>query len=186
MIVMPGGIVSTGTVPNTPNPQYVHTTVGGTTWTLGQTTGGNSVTSYDACLKNAQLTVLFAAVSVPLEIQHCWELRDMDAMAKFPPGSIQYEHGCHDSAWLKTDWDSGTMACVANRAKLAKVSPNDPRSAPRQGVPVVSTNMSPTVPASPPPTMVPVAPTNRQVSENVQLREYPLCGGAIQDGCRYR
>lgn len=179
-VLTTGGAAPAGTIPAT---QYVHTTVGGTTWTLGGTTGGNSVTSYDACLKNAQLTVLFAAVAVPLEISHCWELRDMDAMAKFPPGSIQYEHGCRDSSWLNTDWVSGTMACTANKAKLAKSNPSDPRAMQVQAVPVVSTQMSPSVPAGPPPTVVPV----KQMSEATPVVDYSRpCRSRTDEQCTSR
>lgn len=174
-VVMPGpgsGLGGTGAL-------AVPTGIGGAQWVMGQTTGGNNVTSYDACLKNAQLTVLFAAVAVPLEISHCWELRDMDAMAKFPPGSIQYEHGCRDSSWLNTDWETGTMKCTANQKKLAKSNPGDPRAQRFVATPVVAAGMTNSM-QSPPPTVVPVAPTN-QVSEipvqPVQAKDLPRCKG---------
>ena len=106
-------------------------------------------------------------------------------MAKFPPGSIQYEHGCRDSAWQQTDWDTGTMKCTANQAKLRKSNPSDPRVQPFVATPVVMPGMN-AVPASAPPTVVPVNGTNRQVSEVVEPKTYPLCSAAVTDGCRYR
>jgi hypothetical protein len=174
-VVMPngaGGAFGTGAV-------AVPTGIGGAQWVMGQTTGGNNVTSYDACLKNAQLTVLFAAVAVPLEISHCWELRDMDAMAKFPPGSIQYEHGCRDSSWLNTDWETGTMKCTANQKKLAKSNPNDPRAQRFVATPVVAAGMNVAPMQSPPPTVVPVAPTMSEAPAPTvyQARDLPRCKG---------
>lgn len=111
--------------------------VGGTVWTMGQTTGGNNVTSYDACLKYINATGLFVNIGIPLEIAHCWALRSMDAMAKFPPGSIQYEYGCQDSNWAKVDWDTGTVACTSNKARMRKENPADPRGQAMAYVPVV-------------------------------------------------
>ena len=182
-----GGGVGIGTLV-LPGTNVAAPNVGGvqTVWTMGQTTGGNSVTSYDACLKNAQLTVLFAAVAVPLEISHCWELRDMDAMAKFPPGSIQYEHGCRDSSWLNTDWVSGTMACTANKAKLAKSQPNDPRARSVVAVPVVSTNMGNPVPNGPSPTVVPVAATNQSMASSVDYSRLCNPRAGIVEQCTQR
>lgn len=136
----------------------------GTVWNMGQTTGGNAITSYDACLKYLNLTGLFVNVGVPLEISHCWALRDMDAMAKFPPGSLQYEHGCADSAWAKTDWDTGTMACTINKTRLRRNDPNDPRAATTRYVPVVQAGHGANTQAMMvPPTVVPVTPTNAPV-----------------------
>jgi hypothetical protein len=152
--------------------------IGNATWVMGQTTGGNNVTSYDACLKNAQLTVLFAAVAIPLEISHCWELRDMEHMAKFPPGSLQYEHGCRDSSWLNTDWVSGTMACTANKAKLAKMNKDDPRAQQVRATPVVMPGMQMNS-TSPPPTVVPVSNTNQSISQAPAVDYSRKCNRAL-------
>lgn len=167
-----------------------NTGVGGNSgpfWTLGIAPAISSV-SYDACLKNFSVSAIAGGINIPLEISHCWALRDMDAMAKFPPGSIQYEHGCLDSNWLKTDWSSGTMACTENLAKLAKSNPNDPRlqrwNAAR--VPVVSTNMNPTgVPNALPPTVVPVNATNKSISQAPAVDYSRKCNRAlgINDQC---
>lgn len=111
----------------------------------------------------------------------------MEAMAKFPPGSIQYEHGCRDSSWLNTDWVSGQMRCTANQAKLRKTSPNDPRVQAYVAVPVVQGGMvSSTVPSAPPPTVVPVSGTNKSVSQAPAAVDYSRkCNRAlgITDQC---
>jgi len=146
-----------------PNFGTLNTNASGTVWTLGQT-ASIATTSYDACLKNFSVVGLFVGLGIPFEISHCWELRDMDAMAKYPPGSVQYEHGCRDSSWLNTDWVSGQMKCTANQAKLRKTNPNDSRVQPFVAVPVASTNMGGNNMQGPPPTVVPVSKTN-QLSE---------------------
>lgn len=144
----------------------------GTVWTWGIAPAANAATSYDACLKNVGISAIAGAISIPLEISHCWELRDMEAMAKFPPGSVQYEHGCRDSSWLNTDWVSGIMACTANKAKLAKTKPADPRAQQVQAVPVVVPGMTVTgVNSSPPPTVVPVN-KGTQMSEVTPAVDY--------------
>ena len=180
---MVGGSMGIGTlvVPGTQTGGGV-----GTVWTWGIAPAANAATSYDACLKNVGISAIAGAISIPLEISHCWELRDMEAMAKFPPGSVQYEHGCRDSSWLNTDWVSGIMACTANKAKLAKTNKNDPRAQQVQAVPVVMPGMTVSgVNASPPPTVVPVN-NSTQMSEVTQPRTYPLCSATVTDGCRYR
>lgn len=149
--------------------------VGGvqTLWTLGIAPPASAATSYDACLKNVGISAIAGALSIPLEISHCWELRDMEAMAKFPPGSVQYEHGCRDSSWLNTDWVSGTMACTSNKAKLAKTNPNDPRARPVAATPVVMPGMTVTG-GSPPPTVVPVN-NSTQMSEVAPINYSRRC-----------
>jgi hypothetical protein len=164
IVVAPGAGNGTGNggLPN--GVGYLNTNQTGTVWTLGIAPPATAATSYDACLKNIGISAIAGAISIPLEISHCWALRDMDAMAKFPPGSIQYEHGCRDSAWLNTDWVSGTLACTANKAKLAKQNPNDPRAAQVVAIPVVQAGHGKTVPNGVPPTVVPVTATNAQPS----------------------
>lgn len=152
-----------------------------TIWTLGIAPSISS-TSYDACLKNFSVSAIAGGINIPLEISHCWELRDMDAMAKFPPGSIQYEHGCRDSSWLATDWASGTIACSANKQKLAKTAPSDPRAQPMAATPVVFASMNqPAVPNAPPPTVVPVNKTDRPVVQAPAVAPQPQVA-AVTEG----
>lgn len=149
----------------------------GVSWTLGIAPSMNA-TQYDACTKYFSLSAIAGGINVPLEIDMCWKMRQMDAMAKYPPGSNQYELGCADSGWLKMDWVTGTMACTENKAKLAKSNPNDQRATPTRGVPVVSTNTGGSIlPPPAPPTGAPVPASNRQVSEAPAPQEVCLDRG---------
>lgn len=95
---------------------------------VGQTTGGNAVTSYDACNGAYNYTLGPGSVSGTKEIKRCWSMREAEFMAKNPPGTWGYEHQCNNSdEFLNTDWSTGTIACTLNQAKLAKSKPNDPR-----------------------------------------------------------
>lgn len=146
---------------------YLNTNVTGTQWILGGTPSMNT-TQYDACTKYITGSAILGGLSIPLEIDMCWKMRQMDAMAKYPPGSVQYNLGCADSDWLKNDWETGTMACVANKAKLAKANPNDPRSVNTQAVPVVAVTgpgvPGRSVPNAPPPNGVNIPAPNAQPS----------------------
>lgn len=149
-------------------PGYANINTTGTIWTLGGTPSMNT-TQYDACTKYISASAILGGVSVPLEIGVCWDMRIADSIAKYPPGSVQYNLLCNDSGVLRNDWDTGTMACTNNKAKLRKSSPNDPRGIATTAVPVVAVggygvgqNLQP-VPNAPPPTVVPVpvTPVNR-------------------------
>lgn len=114
---------------------------------VGQTTGGNAVTSYDACNGAYNYTLGPGSVSGTKEIKRCWSMREGEYAAKFPPGTLQYEHQCNNSdEFLNTDWTSGLVACSLNKAKLAKTSPNDKRLQ-TQAPMVVATSQPSAVPA---------------------------------------
>lgn len=154
---------------------YLNTNQSGTLWVLGNSPS-MAAQSYDACLKNLSVSFI-GGVNIPLEIAVCWNLRMMDAMAKYPPGSNQYEMGCLDSNWLKTDWSTGTMKCTAN---IAKLPPNDARRVAYQGIPVVHAGVGgSTVPQNiVPPTGVMVAPTNApSISAEPSRQTLPRCKG---------
>lgn len=149
-------------------PGYANINTTGTVWTLGGTPSMNT-TQYDACTKYFSASAILAGISVPLEIDMCWKMRQADAIAKYPPGSVQYNLLCADSGILRNDWDTGQMACTANKAALRKSNPNDSRGIATTAVPVVAVggygvgqNLQP-VPNAVPPTVVPVpvAPVNR-------------------------
>lgn len=164
---------------------YLNTNASGTIWTLGGTPSVNT-TQYDACTKYVSGSAILAGVSIPLEIDMCWKMRQADAIAKYPPGSVQYNLLCADSDIQRNDWDTGQMACTANKAKLRKSNPNDPRGVAVAAVPVVAvggygvgSNLNP-VPNAPPPTVVPVpvAPVNTSMADPLPGREnLPRCKG---------
>lgn len=166
-LVVPGGSGGNGT---------------GTLYNLG-TTGGNSVVNYDACLKNFSLTGWIANVNVPIEIQKCWLMRQSDTMAKFPPGTPQYEHNCKSSDWLDTDWRTGIMACTENKERLARKDPNDPRTRPlAYNIPAIQ--YASAMPMAPvPPTVVPVAPTNAPVSAVPPAQAFAAASYATASDC---
>lgn len=154
---------------------YLNTNQSGTLWVLGNSPS-MSAQSYDACLKNLSVSFI-GGVNIPLEIAVCWNLRMMDAMAKFPPGSNQYEFGCLDSNWQKVDWATGTMKCTANIAKLSK---DDPRRVAVQGIPVVQAGVGGSiVPQNVvPPTGVAIPATNApNLSTAPGPRTLPRCKG---------
>lgn len=164
---------------------YLNTTTSGTVWTLGGTPSVNT-TQYDACTKYISGSAILAGLSVPLEVDMCWKMRQADAIAKYPPGSVQYNLLCADSDIRRNDWDTGQMACTANKAALRKIKPNDPRGVDVTAIPVVAvggyavgSNLNP-VPNAPPATVVPVpvAPVNQSMAEPLPGREnLPRCKG---------
>jgi hypothetical protein len=158
---------------------YLNTNVSGVVWTLGNTPSMASQ-SYDACLKNLSIAGPGAGINIPLEIAVCWNLRMMDAMAKYPPGSNQYEMGCLDSNWQKVDWDTGTLACSANKTKLARTNPNDPRAMPVRGTPVVVAGHGAVMPAATvPQNAVPPTGTNIPAPNRPNLSAAPANGAAV-------
>jgi hypothetical protein len=155
---------------------YLQQNVSGVVWTLGNTPSMASQ-SYDACLKNLSVAGPGAGINIPLEIAVCWNLRMMDAMAKYPPGSNQYEMGCLDSNWLKTDWNTNTMRCTEN---IKKLPANDPRRVTHTGTPVVLAGHGAVVPQNTvPPTGVAVPATNAPIAAAPlpSPRNLPRCKG---------
>lgn len=162
---------------------YLNTNNSGTQWILGGTPSMNT-TQYDACTKYISASALLGGVSIPLEIDTCWKMRQADAIAKYPPGSVQYNLLCADSGILQNDWDTGTMKCTANQAKLRKANPNDPRTAAYQGVPVVAVS-GPGINAVPSPNAT--APAGGAAKDaptfTTQAAPLPRCSATVRDRC---
>lgn len=117
-----GAVAAASTLGTLANPQAI----------VGQTTGGNSVSTVDACLKPYNYTLGPGAITGAEVIKLCWALRIQQAIATIPPGSPGYEALCTpdsatDNMFLEWDWRSGRMGCADNRAKLAKANASDPR-----------------------------------------------------------
>lgn len=152
----------------------------GTVWTLGGTPSIMS-NQYDACTKYISASAILAGISVPLEIEQCWSMRMADSIAKYPPGSVQYNLLCNDSNVLRNDWETNTMKCTKNIARLPK---DDPRRVGYTGVPVVAVNqVTPSVPAAPAgPQGLPLQGTNAPVAA-VPPAQLPRCSATIKDRC---
>lgn len=176
-LIQPGaGVTGNGGV------GFLTTNNSGTQWILGGTPSMNT-TQYDACTKYITASAILGGVSIPLEIDTCWKMRQADAIAKYPPGSVQYNLLCADSGILQNDWDTGTMKCTANQVKLRKSNPNDPRTAAYQGVPVVAVS-GPGINAVPAPTENRAPPGGaQQAAPTFKAEALPRCSATVRDRC---
>lgn len=174
----------------------------GTTWLLGGTPSMSAV-SYDACTQYISASAIVAGISIPIDKETCWGMRQAREMAtSSPPGSIQYAHNCLTSRdWTTTDWETGTMACPRNKDRLRRESPNDPRVAATTYPAVVfaGAQMQPgQVKQDPralsigvkqaPPTVAPVAaPTYSSQAPRpaaaTQIATLPRCSATVRDRC---
>lgn len=145
----------------------------GMIWTLNTPSMG--ATQYDACTKYFTIAGPGAGLGIPLEIEQCWSMRMADAIAKYPPGSVQYNLLCKDSNVRQNDWDTNTMKCTQNIARLPKT---DPRSAGYVGVPVVAVNANPLPAPAPPGGAAQAAPTFANGAAPL-----PRCSATVRDRC---
>lgn len=99
----------------------LNTNVTGSTssWIFGGTPSMGA-TSYDACTQYFSLSALVAGINIPIDKLVCWDIRVVNEVAKFPPGTLQYAVLCVNSRTLTMiDWETGIMGCTGNKAKLA-------------------------------------------------------------------
>jgi hypothetical protein len=175
--IIPGGNTGNGS-----GTQTLNTNTTGTVWQLGGTPS-MMTTQYDACTKYISASAILAGLSVPLEIEQCWSMRMADSIAKYPPGSVQYNLLCNDSNVLRNDWETNTMKCTKNIARLPK---DDVRRVGYTGIPVVAVNQGPTaaVPAQVVgPQGLPLQATNAPVNAVPAATPLPRCSATIRDRC---